>query len=104
MIPAGQSSVSFTVQGNGVSAVTAVTLSATYNNGAESANLTVAPGDSVHITKATWSKSSQLLSVTGTSTNAEATLVVQNGKTNAILGTMSNLGQWQLQLSADDRH
>jgi hypothetical protein len=30
--------------------------------------------------------------VTGTSTNAQATLVVQNGKTNAILGTMVNLG------------
>ena len=91
-VPAGQSTVSFTVQGNGVSVATPVVLKAASNGGSASASLTVAPGDSVKVTKATWSRSSQVLLVTGTSTNATATILVQDGKTNATLGTMVNLG------------
>ena len=91
-VPAGQSSASFSVQGNGVSVAALVTLRATANGGAASATLTVAPGDSLKITAATWSKSSQLLSVTTTSTSAQATLMVLNAKNNAVLGTMINLG------------
>jgi DNA-binding beta-propeller fold protein YncE len=91
-VPAGQSQASFSVQGSGVSATTAVTLKAAYNGGTASTVLTVAPSDSLRIMKATWSKTSQVLTVAATGTNSQATIVVQDGKTNAILGTMVNLG------------
>jgi DNA-binding beta-propeller fold protein YncE len=91
-VSAGQSSVSFSVQGNGVSATTTVTLIASYNGGTASTSLTVVPSDSLHITSATYSKSQQLLQAKGTSTNAAATIVVQNSNNNATMGTMVNLG------------
>lgn len=91
-VAAGQASVSFAVQGNGVSVATNVTLMATSNGGTAGAALTVAPGDSLKITSATWSNSTKLLQVNGTGTNPAATLQVQDGKSNAILGTMTNLG------------
>jgi hypothetical protein len=91
-VAAGQSSVSFAVQGNGVSATTTVTLIAAYNGGTAGTNLTVAPSDSLHITSATYSKSQLLLQVKATGTNPAATLQVQNANNNAILGTMTNLG------------
>jgi len=91
-VPAGRSSIAFAVQGNGVTVATTVALSASYNGGTAGTTLTVAPGDSLHVTSATYSKSQQLLQITATGTNAAATIVVQNAKTNAILGTMVNLG------------
>jgi DNA-binding beta-propeller fold protein YncE len=91
-IPAGQSSVSFAVQGSGVSATTTVTLTAQYNGGTASTTLTVAPSDSLKITSATYSKSQQLLQVQATGTNSAATISVQNANNNAILGSMTNLG------------
>jgi DNA-binding beta-propeller fold protein YncE len=91
-IAAGQTTVSFPVQGNGVSAVTNVTLLATGNGGTAKTSLTVAPGDTVKITTVTWSSSTKLLSVTATGSNAAATLQAQNGNTGVILGTMKNLG------------
>jgi trimeric autotransporter adhesin len=91
-IAAGQSSVTFAVQGNGVSATSTVTLIAGYNGGSASTSLTVAPSDSLHITSATYSKSQQLLQVKATGTNPAATIQVQNANNNAILGTMTNLG------------
>jgi Carboxypeptidase regulatory-like domain len=91
-VPAGQSAVSFPVQGSGVSTTTFVTLSATFNGATASTVVTVAPGDKLSITSVTYSKSQQRLQVNATSTNAGATLVVQNANTNAIMGTMTNLG------------
>jgi DNA-binding beta-propeller fold protein YncE len=91
-VSAGQSSISFPVQGSGVSAVTNVTLTAVYNGGTASASLTVAPGDSLKITKATYSTSTQMLTVSATGTNAQATLNVFLSSTNQLLGTMVNQG------------
>jgi hypothetical protein len=102
-VPAGQSSVSFTVQGNGVSVATPVTLKAASNGGSASTLLTVAPGDSLKVTSATYSKSKQLLQVQATGTNPAAIISVQNANNNVILGTMVNLGNgnysFQLSLS-----
>ncbi len=50
-VAGGQSSVSFPVQGSGVAATTTVTLAAGYNGGTATTSLTVAPGDSLHITR-----------------------------------------------------
>lgn len=91
-VPAGQTSVAFQVQGNGVSTTTTVTLNTVYNGGTASATLTVAPGDSLKITSATYSKSQQLLQVKATGTNSAAIIAVQNANNNVILGTMVNLG------------
>jgi DNA-binding beta-propeller fold protein YncE len=91
-VPAGQSSVSFPVQGSGVSATTTVTLNATYNGGTAGTSLTVAPGDKVTITKATYSTSTHLLTVTATDTNSQATLNVFLASNNQLLGTMVTQG------------
>jgi hypothetical protein len=91
-VPAGQSSISFAVQGSGVSTTTNVTLTATYNGGTASASVTVAPGDSLKITKATFSTSTQSLTVNATSTNSQATLNVYLASNNQLLGTMVNQG------------
>ena len=91
-VPAGQSSVSFQIQGNGVSTTTTVTLNATYNGGTASTSLTVAPGDKVTITKATYSTSTHILTVTATDTNPQATLNVFLASNNQLLGTLVNQG------------
>ena len=86
------------VQGNSVSGATSVTLSASYSGPlaplgtSMSSTLTVAPTDTLHVTKATWSKSTQTLTVTATSTNAAAIVNVLNSNGNVPLGTMTNLG------------
>jgi hypothetical protein len=91
-VPVGLSSVSFSVQGSGVSATTAVTLRATYNGGTAAVSLTVAPGDTLRVTSATYSQSTHVLTVTATGTGSAATITVQNGKTGAVLGTMTPVG------------
>lgn len=91
-VPAGQSSMSFPVQGSGVSATTTVTLNATYNGGTASTSLTVAPGDKVTITKAAYSTSTHLLTVNATDTNSQATLNVYLASNNQLLGTMVTQG------------
>jgi hypothetical protein len=93
-IAAGQTSAAFTVQGNGVSAVTSLLLFASYKGPlaplgtSATANLTVAPTDTLHVTSATWSKSTQTLTVNATSTNPAAVLTVLNASGNVPLGTM----------------
>lgn len=103
-IAAGQSSASFSIQGNSVGAEASTIVTASLNGGSATTTLTVAPGDSLKITSATYSKSLGLLTVTATGTNALATLSVQNANTNAIMGTMVNLGggsySFQLALSS----
>ena len=91
-VPAGQSSVSFPVQGNGVAATTTIALTAQYNGGTARTKLTVAPGDKVSITSATYSKSTHKLAVSATGTNPQATLRVFLASNNQLLGTMVNQG------------
>ena len=97
-IAAGQTSAAFNIQGNSVSAPTAVTLTASYTGplaplGAGlSTPLTVAPTDTLKAPKPTWSTSTHLLSVTATSTNVQAIITVLNANGNVPLGTMTNLG------------
>jgi len=90
-VPAGQTSATFQVQGSGVAAQTVVTLPAVFNGGTARTTVTVAPGDKVNITSATFSQSSRLLTVTATGSNAQATLnlLASNG---SLLGTMVNQG------------
>jgi len=93
-IAAGQTSATFTVQGNSVSGATPTTLGALYKGPyaplgtVSSAVLTVVPTDTLHVTSATWSKSTQTLTVNATSTNPAAVLTVQNANGNVPLGTM----------------
>ncbi len=91
-VPAGQSSVSFPVQGSGVSITTIVTLVAQYNGGTASASLTVAPGGKLTITSATYSQSTQVLKVRANDSNPQATLNVFLASNNQLLGTMVNQG------------
>jgi len=98
-IPAGKNTASFSIQGNGVNATTAVTLMASYSGplaplGANATTtLTVAPTDTLkEPNKPTWSTSTHLLTVTATSTNAQSSITVLNANGNVPLGTMTNLG------------
>jgi DNA-binding beta-propeller fold protein YncE len=91
-IQGGQFSVSFPVQGSGVSVTTAVTLTATYNGGTASTILTVAPGDKINITSATFSQATHVLTVNATDTNPQATLNAYLASNNQLLGTMVNQG------------
>jgi hypothetical protein len=91
-VPAGLTSVTFAVQGSGVSAATTVTLTAQYNGGTASASLTVAPSDSVKVSTATFSTSTHVLTVKVTGTNPQAVLSVYLASNNQLLGTMVNQG------------
>ncbi|MBZ5557596.1 MAG: hypothetical protein LAO77_10025 [Acidobacteriia bacterium] len=94
----GQISANVTVQGNSVSGPATTTLTASYAGvlapagTSTSATLTVMPTDTLHVTSATWSKSTQLLTITATSTNPQAIVAVLNANGNVPLGTMTNLG------------
>ena len=95
----GQTSASFSVQGNGVSTPTAVVLFATYKGVLAplgtlpaTTTVTVAPVDVLKAPKPTWSTSTHILSANATSTNPQATISVLNASGNALLGTMTNLG------------
>jgi hypothetical protein len=57
-----------------------------------SASLTVAPTDRLNVTSATWSKSTQVLTVNATSSSAQSIISVLNANGNAPLGTMTNQG------------
>jgi DNA-binding beta-propeller fold protein YncE len=91
-VPAGQSSVSFAVQGSGVSIASTVTLTAQYNGGTASTVLTVAPGDKISVTSATYSQSTHVLTVTASDTNPQAILNVYLASNNQLLGSMTNQG------------
>jgi len=106
-VPAGQTSVTFSVQGNGVSAVSSVTLIASYQGplaltpSSVTVSLTVAPVDSLKVISATWSTAAQSLTVTATSTNPAAIITVLNANGNTLLGTMvgNGAGSFSFQLS-----
>ena len=91
-VPAGQTKVSFPVQGSGVSVTTIVTLMASYNGRMAATSLTVAPGDKLSGTAATYSQSTHVLTVNATDNNPQATLRVFLASNNGLLGTMVNQG------------
>jgi DNA-binding beta-propeller fold protein YncE len=97
-IPSGRSSAAFSIQPSGTNVVTPITVTSSYSGSlatqASSASvvLTVSPGDTVHIKSATYSKASQLLTVTASSTNAAAILQVFLASGNQLAGTMINQG------------
>jgi hypothetical protein len=94
-IPAGASSGSFTFSGGGT---TTVTLTATYSGtlasqpSSATAQVSIVGTDTVHVTSATWSNSTQILSVTATSTNPAATLTVTVASNGQNLGSMTSQG------------
>jgi hypothetical protein len=97
-IPAGASSATFSAQATGVGSVTPVPFTAVYagpfavTTTFANATLTLAPVDSLKVTSATWSKSTQLLTINATSSNAQSTLTVLLSSNNQALGTMTNQG------------
>lgn len=91
-VPAGQTTVSFPVQGSGVSVTTVVTLMASYNGGTATTSLTVVPGDKLSCTSATYSQSTHVLTVSAADNNPRATLRVFLAANNKLLGTMVNQG------------
>jgi hypothetical protein len=94
-IPAGASSGSFTFSGSGTGAVT---LTASYSGAlaveptSATTQVSIVGTDTVHVTSATWSTSTQTLKVTATSTNAGATLNITLASNGQALGTMTSLG------------
>lgn len=98
-IPAGATIASFTAQANGVSTASSAIATAAYAGGfaptgtsAATTAITVFPADTVHITKATWSQASSILTVLATDTNAAAVINVLGSSTNQLIGNMTNLG------------
>jgi hypothetical protein len=103
--PAGNTSATFTVQGDSVTTETTVTVTATYKgslapkSSSASASLTVSPSDSIKIISAPYSKSTSILQVNATSTNPHAILTLFNSSKNQSLGTMVNqAGTYSIQL------
>jgi hypothetical protein len=91
-VPAGRTSVAFTVQGNGVSVPKIVILGASHNGAATAASLTVAPGDKLSSLSATFSKSTRMLTITASDSNPQAVLAATLASNNQALGTMTNQG------------
>jgi len=98
LVPAGSSAGTFAIQASGVNTPTTVIITASYSGTlaagptSASAVLTVSPNDSLHIQSATWSRSTQLLAVTATSTNPQAILTLFLASGNVNLGAFTNLG------------
>jgi len=99
-VAAGQTSASFAVQGNSVSAATLVVLTAAYSGGlaplgpvSSSTTVTVAPTDVLKAAvKPTWSTSTHVLTATVTSTNPQAIVTALNANGNVPLVVMTNSG------------
>jgi hypothetical protein len=92
-VPAGATSASFPVSLQPVAANTAATISAGLGGVTHSAGATsLAPLDTVRITRADDVLKSFSLRVEATSSNATATLTVWNASTGALIGTLANSG------------
>jgi hypothetical protein len=95
-VAAGASAANFTVSTTQVSATTSATITATLNNSARSATLTINPAtqsvDTVSITRAEYQSSKRTLRVEATSTRTNATLQVFVTSTNQLIGTLTNEG------------
>jgi Carboxypeptidase regulatory-like domain len=94
-IAAGASSGSFTFTGSGTATVA---LTATYSGTlavaptSATAQVSVVGQDTVKVTSATWSTSTQQLNVSATSTNPQAVLTVTLASNGQNLGTMTSQG------------
>ncbi|HLJ50623.1 MAG TPA: carboxypeptidase-like regulatory domain-containing protein [Bryobacteraceae bacterium] len=97
-VAAGATTGTIAIQGSGVNTPTSVSITASYSGSLApsgslaQAALTVAPGDTLHVLSATFSKSTQLLKVTATSTNPQSIINVLNASGNVPLGIMTSLG------------
>jgi hypothetical protein len=92
-VPAGATSINFTVSTKAVTSSSAITISAVYSGVTRTATLTVNPAtavDTVAIQRAEYS--SQRLRVEATSTNRTATLKVYVASTGALIGTLTGDG------------
>ncbi|MGB7925063.1 MAG: hypothetical protein WCF57_17615 [Pyrinomonadaceae bacterium] len=99
LIPAGQTSATFTAQTSTVAALTTATLRATYGSSTtltKTATLLIAPsnaqGDTVAIQKADYVSSKRELTVQATSTSPTATLTVTVTSTRQVIGILTNKG------------
>lgn len=96
IVPAGQTTATFGVKTNSVTASVTATLSATYGATA-TAKLTVSPAppaqaDAVAIQKAEYVASKRQLSVQASSSSSSATLTVSVAATGSVIGVLSNKG------------
>ncbi len=99
LVPAGQTSATFTVRTNAVAAQTTATLTATYGSSLPSTattKLVIAPQaaqvDTVAIQKAEYVASKGQLSIQATSTSQTATLTLSTTATGKVIGILSNKG------------
>jgi hypothetical protein len=93
IVPAGATSVDFTITLRAVSVDTPVTITASRGDVAVNASLTVLkPADSVAITRVQITQKTSELRIEATSTSASATLTAYNAATGALLGTLDNAG------------
>jgi uncharacterized repeat protein (TIGR01451 family) len=100
-VPAGTTSIPFTVSTRSVSSSTPVTISASYAGVTRSAVLTVTATDTVTITRAEYIVSKSRLRIDATSTNTAATLSAYVTSTSQSIGTLVNNGngRYSLQVS-----
>ena len=94
-VPAGATSVTFTVTTSAVTSATAVGIVASQGGVTRSAILNVTPAavaDQVSITKAEYRASKHELRVEATSSSSSATLSAYVTATNALIGTLTNQG------------
>lgn len=96
-------SVNFTGSNTGVTTITATYAGALAAAPiSASGQLTVLGPDSIKVPSATWSTSTQILTVTATSTNPQTVLTVIDPSTNTFIGTMTNLGNGQFTLQVQE--
>ena len=92
-VPAGATSVDFTITLTAVTADTPVTITASRGDVSLTSSMTVlAPADSLAITKAILVRKNSQLDVEATSTSSTTTVTVYNAATGAMLGTLQNSG------------
>jgi hypothetical protein len=92
-VPAGATTVDFTIALTAVTADTAVTIAASRGGVSATASVTVLkPSDSVAITKAQLTRKTSDLKIEATSTSPTTTITVYNAATGALLGTLDNAG------------
>jgi hypothetical protein len=93
-IPSGSTSATFSMATQSVSTPTQVTVSGTYDGITRTATLTVNPtaGDVVAIPRVEYDTQKRELRVEATSTSSNATLQVFVTSTNALIGTLANVG------------
>ena len=92
-VPAGATSVGFTIALSAVTADTTVAITATRGDISQAASITVlAPRDTVRIAKAQLTLKTSELRIEASSSNSAAAITVYNAATGALLGTLENVG------------